>query len=409
MKSILLSALAASVLLAQTQLPELEQTELNNALAEAGQSSHEFIHALERHLKKYPESKSRWEMERALVKAARDVNDDARIIKWGETVLARESEDLQTLEAVSRALGRAADKPSAEKALARATKWEQVLRSIEPKGPQEKIRWQTRMDLDMGLSRALNVQALALIRLGKAAEAEGKAEKAFATYPFDDNARTLAFARSALEKWDAAAAAFADSFVAGEGKRADDLDAMRAAWKKNHSDEKGLGDFVLAAHDRLNKWNDGKIARLREIDPNAVKIKPAEYVLTGVNGEKLPVASLQGKVVVLDFWATWCGPCRTQHPLYEQAKERFKGRDDVVFVYLNTDEDKALVKPFLQSNKWSENVYFEDGLSRLLTVSSIPTTVILNKRGEIASRMNGFIPEKFVDMLSERIQRILSE
>lgn len=409
MKSIFLSALAVSVLLGQTQLPEQEQGDLNNSLAEAGQSSHEFIHALERHLKKYPESKSRWEMERALVKASRDISDDARIIKWGEAVLARESEDLQTLEAVSRALGRMADKASAEKALARSAKWEQVLRSIEPKGPQEKIRWQTRMDLDMGLSRALNVQALALIRLGKAAEAEPKAEKAYATYPFDDNARTLAYARAALEKWDASAAAFADSYVASEGKRADDLQSMREAWKRSHSDEKGLGDFLLAAHDRLNKWNEGKIARLREIDPNAVKAKPAEYVLTGVNGEKLPVASLQGKVVVLDFWATWCGPCRTQHPLYEQAKERFKGRDDVVFVYLNTDEDRALVKPFLQANKWSPNVYFEDGLSRLLTVSSIPTTVILNKRGEIASRMNGFIPEKFVDMLSERVQRILSE
>lgn len=79
------------------------------------------------------------------------------------------------------------------------------------------------------------------------------------------------------------------------------------------------------------------------------------------------------------------------------------------FVYLNTDEDKSLVAPFLEANQWSKKVYFEDGLSRLLNVTSIPTTVILNKRGEIASRMNGFLPEKFVDMLTERVQRILAE
>jgi thiol-disulfide isomerase/thioredoxin len=166
---------------------------------------------------------------------------------------------------------------------------------------------------------------------------------------------------------------------------------------------------LLAAHDRFNKWNEDKITRLRQYDANALKGKPGEFVITGVSGEKLPLSSLQGKVVVLDFWATWCGPCRTQHPLYEKAKEKFKGRTDVEFVYLNTDEDKSLVAPFLEANSWSKKVYFEDGLSRLLNVSSIPTTVILNKRGEIASRMNGFLPEKFVDMLTERVQRILAE
>ena len=113
--------------------------------------------------------------------------------------------------------------------------------------------------------------------------------------------------------------------------------------------------------------------------------------------------------VIVDFWAAWCGPCRAQHGLYEQVKEKFKGRNDVEFVYLNTDEDKSLVAPFLDAQKWSKKVFFEDGLSRLLNVSSIPTTIILNKRGEIATRMNGFVPETFVGQLSERVQRILTE
>ena len=75
----------------------------------------------------------------------------------------------------------------------------------------------------------------------------------------------------------------------------------------------------------------------------------------------------------MDFWATWCGPCRVQHPLYEEVKSKFAGNDDVVFLAINTDEDLAACKPFLESNKWdTKNVYFEDGLSNLLQVGSIP-------------------------------------
>jgi hypothetical protein len=68
-----------------------------------------------------------------------------------------------------------------------------------------------------------------------------------------------------------------------------------------------------------------------------------------------------------------------------------------------------LVKPFLEQNKWSQKVYFEDGLGSLLQVTSIPTTVILDKNGGVSSRMNGFLPDRFVNMLSDRIQDALKE
>ncbi len=81
----------------------------------------------------------------------------------------------------------------------------------------------------------------------------------------------------------------------------------------------------------------------------------------------------------------------------------------MVFLSINTDEDRSLVEPFLEDANWSKDVYFEDGLSAALRVSSIPTTIILGKQGQIFSRMNGYIPERFVDMLSERIQEALKE
>jgi thiol-disulfide isomerase/thioredoxin len=114
-------------------------------------------------------------------------------------------------------------------------------------------------------------------------------------------------------------------------------------------------------------------------------------------------------LAIVDFWATWCGPCRAQHPLYEQVKRRFAGNPGVTFVSVNADEDPELVPLFLKENQWNNAVYFENGLSRMLRISSLPTTIIVDRHGEIASRMNGFSPERFVDLLTERIQETLKD
>jgi thiol-disulfide isomerase/thioredoxin len=110
---------------------------------------------------------------------------------------------------------------------------------------------------------------------------------------------------------------------------------------------------------------------MRESDPNAQLIDPMEFTLTGLDGQKLSMASLKGKVVVFDFWATWCEPCRGQHPLYEQVKQRFKDSSEVVFRSIDTDEDREPVKRFLEEEKWLDQVYFEDGLSRALRITTI--------------------------------------
>jgi thiol-disulfide isomerase/thioredoxin len=113
--------------------------------------------------------------------------------------------------------------------------------------------------------------------------------------------------------------------------------------------------------------------------------------------------------VILDFWATWCNPCRIQHPMYDQVQQRFKDRGDVVLLSIDADEDHSIVAPFLEKQKWTrDRVYFEDGLQKLLQVSDIPTTIVFDKQGRVASRMNGFLPDRFVDQLTERIQTALS-
>ncbi len=168
-----------------------------------------------------------------------------------------------------------------------------------------------------------------------------------------------------------------------------------------------MGDLILESYDRTSAQMADRKSKLSLADPNTQASSILDFTLSGLKGDKLQLKSLQGKAVVFDFWATWCGPCRAQHPLYDQVKQRYRDSNGVAFVSVNTDEDRALVAPFVKDQKWSQSVYFEDGLTRKLEISSIPTTIVLDRRGEIVSRMNGFVPDRFVDMLSERIEEAL--
>jgi thiol-disulfide isomerase/thioredoxin len=166
---------------------------------------------------------------------------------------------------------------------------------------------------------------------------------------------------------------------------------------------------VLAAYDRNLALVKARELRMRANDPNAQLTDPMEFTLGAVDGGKLQMSTLKGKVVVLDLWATWCGPCRAQHPLYEQVRKRFAGNADVVFVSVDCDEERAAVKPFLAEVKWPETVYFEDGLARALKINSLPATIVIGRGGAVFSRMNGYVPELFVESLSGKVAEALKD
>jgi len=409
-------ALAVPLLLPAQDMSQLEQEGLQRALGEAGNSPVDFMRAIEQHLKSFPNSVRRAELERAVVKTAIDLNDDRRIIQFGESVLQREPDNLQVLERVATALLHNGDKASAERALEHARHDAQVIQNMykddkfTPGSGRESAKRKDDYDRAQARSRLLEARAQGL--LGRTEEAIRTSEASYGAYPNVEAAREAARWLAAAGKNQEAIQYLAYAFTIGGFKSTDpdsvsDRDKMAELYRKQAGSEAGLGDLVLKAYDNTSNLFATRRTQLRELDPNSQVKDPMRFTLSGVGGEKLKLSSLLGKVVVLDFWATWCGPCRQQHPLYEEVKARFKDSPDLVFLAINTDEDRTLVKPFLDEQKWGQKVYFEDGLSNLLQVSSIPTTIIFGKKGEVVSRMPGFLPDRFVDMLSERIDEAL--
>jgi thiol-disulfide isomerase/thioredoxin len=387
-----------------------EQEELESALSEAGNNPLEYVRAIEKHLTRYPDSARRPELERAAARAAVEANDDPRIITWGERVLARQPDDLQFLERVARALSTNESRETSERALKYAVHWEELLRGMEKDGGRSGMSpadW--RNQLDRALARAMLVEARSTGNLGRMDDAAALSGRAFETFPSAEAARELSRWEERRGKPAEAAQAMADAFTVPDVRSTDALrerDRARLGelYRKAHGSETGLGDLLLESYDRNVALVHTRELRLRAADPNSGLTDPMQFTLSGLENRKLNLVSLKGKVVILDFWATWCVPCRQQHILLERVKKQFADDSGVVFLSISTDEDRKLVQPFLQEAKWTDEVYFEDGLTRALAIRSIPTTVVTDRAGGVFSRLVGFSPQRYVDMLVQRIR-----
>ncbi|MBZ5586875.1 MAG: hypothetical protein LAQ30_32755, partial [Acidobacteriia bacterium] len=156
-----------------------EDADLEQALSEAGSSPIEYLRAIEKHLQKYPDSPRKPELERAAFRAAIEANDAPRIVLFGERVLAREADDLQALERVTRALLADDSKEHAERALNYARRYEDLIRRMQAAGSAPGVgAADFQNQTARALGRVLVFQARACGDLGRLDEAVALAGRA---------------------------------------------------------------------------------------------------------------------------------------------------------------------------------------------------------------------------------------
>jgi thiol-disulfide isomerase/thioredoxin len=255
------------------------------------------------------------------------------------------------------------------------------------------------------LSAAYTIQADAQGMLGQLDQAVAIAGKGFEALPSADAARCLGRWNAKQGHYDSAVTAYAEAFAISDTpeNHRDDRTKMTEFYRKTHPDEKGLGDIVLAAYDQMTALNDKRM----ETFGNTPETKAINFQLASLDGNRLPLLSLKGKVIVMDFWATWCNPCRAQHPLFEQVKNKFKDNSGVVFLEVDSGEPKETVANFVNQYGWDQGVYLDDGLTQALKIENLPTTLLLGRTGEVYSLMAGFNPANFVAILSSKIEDAL--
>ncbi len=130
--------------------------------------------------------------------------------------------------------------------------------------------------------------------------------------------------------------------------------------------------------------------------------KAPDFTVEMVSGEQLTLSKLKGKVVVVNFWATWCPPCRQELMVVEkQLIDRFKGKD-FIFLPISRGEAKKTVEAFRKQNGYT----FPMGLDpkqeiyKKYASNYIPRNFVVGKDGKVIYTSVGFAPEEFAEMIA---------
>jgi len=130
------------------------------------------------------------------------------------------------------------------------------------------------------------------------------------------------------------------------------------------------------------------------------------FSATSLAGDAISLASLQGSVVLLDFWATWCPPCREQIPHLIDLHDAYRARGFTV-IGASVDHNPGVVAPFVtQMGITYPVIMAEPAMSQAYKVRAIPTTVLIDQAGRIRRRYSGYLPKT---VLERDIRQVLDE
>jgi thiol-disulfide isomerase/thioredoxin len=141
----------------------------------------------------------------------------------------------------------------------------------------------------------------------------------------------------------------------------------------------------------------------------AGKPAPAVALPELQSGQPFELAALRGRVVLLDFWASWCGPCRESLPLYQKLRDEFP-RTDFEVVAVNVDDEKQDALAFLERIPLQFPLLHDEGgkVAAAYALKGMPSSYLIDRDGNVASRHVGF-QRKDLAPLREHIVRLIGE
>jgi thiol-disulfide isomerase/thioredoxin len=385
------------------------QEELQKAIEDAANDRAALVRNLEAYLQKYPETQQRPQIYRALVEACLQVRDNVRAADYAERIVALTPADISMTMLAIQLLERNGDAAGLRRAANYASRVLETIerRSIGDKSPRQSAEeWENEKKRD--LMSVLLLRGRLEMKLHDTAAARKDLEASYASLPSSESAEKLGELAELNKDLTRAITEYARAFAlanasSGSSTRREIRQKLGNVWRLAHGSEDGLGDFLLRTYDEATQSTAGTGSR-----KNASAKEPYEFTLRKASdGAPYPLANIKGSILVVNFWATWCGPCRALEPHFERVAAEFRDHPGILFLAANCDEDETLVRPYLKEEKPKTTVVFADGLDLLLAVYTFPTLIVLGRDGKIAYRGEGFDPDNVENNLSEAIRRTL--
>ncbi len=287
---------------------------------------------------------------------------------------------------------------------------------------------QTAIRIQPDHAQARNMLGSALVAMGRNTEAIEQFRKAIQVRADYTNARynlARAFARAgkfddAIQTFELVSKEFPqDAEVRDEWgevylrqrKFADALEQFDRALSIDPGDRAALKDreAVLKEAPELVSTKSAKSEEATEIRWMRPRKPLPALMLGSLDGKAWKLADLQGKVVIVNLWATWCVPCRAELGELQKLHENLKNRTDVVVTSFNVDEDPAKATKFMAEHKFtfpvvSANHFVDDYLS----VVFIPQTWFLDSKGELQWIHEGYDPDSpWQQMMTQKLDEVL--
>jgi len=152
-----------------------------------------------------------------------------------------------------------------------------------------------------------------------------------------------------------------------------------------------LKQLAAGSEPNLAQFAQSELAQIKKIAE--LKTKPFELTYTAVDGAKVDVAQMRGKVVLIDFWATWCGPCVAEMPDVLAVYQKYHSQGFEI-IGVSLDQDKSALLAFTKQNGMTWPQFFDGGgfdsaISKSFYIDSIPAMWLVDKKGMLVSTEAG--------------------